>query len=245
MTIKDMHYDFKKKFNKIDSQQNKNLLIPEIDWTLEEAQNVYVDIIAQPRLRTYMGFEKSQKNTEDIRTLVVTDHCSNIPTFTQIEGQPFPLSNTISLPTDYRYFIKGDIFISKGICTNVKARLHIREHDDEFEESDFDSSSFEWRNVNGLFTQTGIKIYSDGTFAHNRACISYIRKPRRIHNAEDYAGGSYTLPSGQVLTGSVSCELPEHTHSEIVDIAVLIATGELQVPDYQIKQSKVGLNFLK
>ena len=46
-----MHYDFKKKLNKIDSQQKKNLLIPEIDWTLNEAQNLYVDIIAQPRFK--------------------------------------------------------------------------------------------------------------------------------------------------------------------------------------------------
>ena len=35
---------------------------------------------------------------------------------------------------------------------------------------------------------------------------------------------------------------PEHTHKEIVDIAVLLATGEMQLPDYQIKQAKVNLN---
>ena len=48
MTIQDMHYDFKKKLNKIDSQQNRNLLIPEIDWTLNEAQELFVKITAFP-----------------------------------------------------------------------------------------------------------------------------------------------------------------------------------------------------
>jgi len=39
MTTKEMHYDFKQKFNKIDSQKNKGLLVPEIDWLLNEALN--------------------------------------------------------------------------------------------------------------------------------------------------------------------------------------------------------------
>ena len=38
MNISEMHYDFKKKLNKVDSEQNRNLLVPEIDWALNEAQ---------------------------------------------------------------------------------------------------------------------------------------------------------------------------------------------------------------
>ena len=30
MNIREMHYDFKKKFNKTDIQKNRNLLVPEI-----------------------------------------------------------------------------------------------------------------------------------------------------------------------------------------------------------------------
>jgi hypothetical protein len=56
---------------------------------------------------------------------------------------------------------------------------------------------------------------------------------------------SYTLPDGTVLVGSQDCELPEHTHREIVDIAVLITTGDLQSGDYQLKQAKLNLNQIK
>ena len=63
-----------------------------------------------------------------------------------------------------------------------------------------------------------------------------------IHNAEDFRAGGYKLPSGILLTGSNDCILPEHTHREIVDIAVLLATGEMQLPDLQAKQAKVNLN---
>lgn len=237
MTIKDMHYDFKKKLNKVDSQQYRNLLIPEIDWVLNEAQNIFVDLVAEPRIRTYLGFEKSQKNIDDIRTIVVNNYCSDV------------VDNIVTLPEDYLYFIKGKVEMSRENCTPVYASFKVREHDDEFENSPFDKSSYRWREVNGLFTDTGIKLFDDGTFTNTEFCLSYIRKPSYIHNAEDFrsstSSGSYNLPSGETLTGHQNCDLPEHTHREIVDIAVMITSGEIQAPDYQIKYAKLGLNFLK
>jgi len=230
MTIKDMHYDFKKKLNKIDSQQNRNLLIPEIDWALNEAQELFVKMIAQPRIKSYLGFEMSQRSIDDIRTIVVKNNCLNI------------INNTATLPSNYWHFVKGRVEMSKGTCSNVKGKFHLRQHDDEFEESPFDNSNFEWRTVNGLFYEGGIKVHTDGTFTVNKLCVDYIRKTNYIHNAVDFRGGTYKLPSGTILTGSVNSELPEHTHREIVDIAVLIVTGEIQSPDYEIKMNKLKFN---
>lgn len=231
MTIKEMHYDFKNKVNKVDSQQNENLKIPELDWILNEAQELFIKIIAQPRIKSYLGFETSQRTIDDIRTIVVNNEPVNI------------ISNTSSLPDNYLHFIKAEIEMSKGKCKDVRGRVHIRQHDDEFEESPFDRSSFEWRTVNAVFYEKGVKFYTDETFELSKMYLSYIRKPRLIHNAKDYRGGSYQLLSGDVLTGSVDCELPEHTHREIVDIAVLLFTGQL-IPDYQAKVAKLNLNNL-
>lgn len=233
MTIKDMHYDFKKKLNKVDSQQNRNLLIPEIDWALNEALEIYVKIIAQPRIKSYFGFEVNQRSIDDIRTLVVNNQCLNV------------INNVVALPVNYWHYIKGNITMSKGSCTNVKGNFHLRQHDDDFENSPFDKSSFEWRSVNGVFFEGGIKVYDDGTFTNNQLCISYIKKHPYIHNAQDFRTGTYKLPSGIILTGTANCILPEHTHREIVDIAVLLVTGEIQGQDYQIKLNKLNLNQLK
>ncbi len=232
MTIKDMHYDFKKKYNKIDSQQNRNLLIPEIDWTLNEAYELYVKMIAQPRTKSYLGFEVNQRSIDDIRTIVINNNCLNV------------VNNVVTLPIDYWHYVKGHADISKGTCLNVRAKFHVRQHDDDFENSPFDNSNFEWRTVNGLFYQNGIQVYTDGTFKVNKVCIDYIKKLTYIHNAEDFRGGTYKLPSGVTLTGSVNCELPEHTHREIVDIAVLLASGEIQSPGYELNINKLKLNQL-
>lgn len=233
MTIKDMHYDFKKKMNKVDSQQYRNLLIPEIDWALNEAQELFVKMVAEPRLRSHLGFEKSQRNIDDIRTLVVNNNCLDV------------LNETVSLPEDYWHFIKANTEMSKGDCTAIKGKFHVRQHDDDFENSPFDKSSFEWRTVNGVFYENGVKFYTDGSFSVDKFCVSYIKKPSYIHNAEDFRNGTYSLPSGVALSGSVNCELPDHTHREIVDIAVLLVSGEIGTPDYQVKLNKLGFNNLK
>ena len=53
--------------------------------------------------------------------------------------------------------------------------------------------------------------------------------------------GSYKLPSGIVLTGHQNCELPEHTHREIVDLAVLITSMDLSLQESPLKKEKMNL----
>lgn len=230
MNIKEMHYDFKRKFNKIDSQQNRNLLVPEIDQYLNEAEDIFKKTIAEPRFRTKLGFESSQRNIDSIRSIVETDCYS-------------PEENLIYLlPDDYQYYVRGRVEISKGTCTGRKAVLIPREHDDEFEEDVYTRSSFEWKRVNALFNSDGILLHTDNTFTIDNVCVTYLRKTAFMHNAEAYRVGGYLLPSGELLTGFSNCELPENTHREIVDIAVMLASGEIQASDFQLKLNKLNLN---
>ena len=99
--------------------------------------------------------------------------------------------------------------------------------------------------VNGIFFDGGIKFYDDGTFTINSFCLDYIKTLRYIHNAANFRGGSYNSLDGTLLTGTVDCELPNHTHREIVDIATLILTGALQIPDYQVKMNKLKIENFK
>lgn len=231
MTIQDMHYDFKTKLNKIDSQQYRNLRIPEIDWKLNEAQELFVKLVANPRLKSGLGFETSQRTIDDIRSIVVDNYTRNVDA-----------NGVVILPADYWSFISAKTTMTKGVCTGFEASIRIKQHDDEYEKSPFDSSSFEWREVNGVFINEGLKLFTDGTFVNNVATISYIKKLEYINYSEGFGSGSYNLPNGDVLAGNVNCTLPIHTHREIVDIAVLIATADLQLPDWEQKQAKVNLN---
>jgi hypothetical protein len=232
MNIQNMHYDFKMKLQKVDSENYRNFRIPEIDWALNEGMDLFIKMVANPRLRNRLGFEVVQRNRDDIRTLVkkATINITN---------------NISSLPNDYRHFLRGVVRMSKNPCGVAEGRLYVRQHDDEFQESPYDSSSYEWREVNCVFNQDGIEFFTDGTFTVDQATISYIRNPLYMHNAAGFTGGTYNLPDNTTLSGTQNCELPEQTHREIVDIAVLIVTGQIQMPDYQIKLAKLNLNNLK
>lgn len=238
MTIQEMHYDVKMKLNKLDSQQHRNLIIPQIDWLLNEAQELFVKMVAEPRMASHYGFEIGQRTWMDIRTVV-------------IEGEPIiPNEKNIAiLPKNFWFFISAYCNMKKGECNKNSHKIFIRQQDDDFENSPFDRSSFEWKTVNGVFNKEGLKLYTND-FTISEVYLTYIKKLKYIHNAAGFSTEGYSLPGGfnpnteeaASLTGFENCELPDSTHREIVDIAVLIATGQLQIPDYQIKKDKISFN---
>jgi len=230
-----MHYDLKYKLNKVDSQQYRNLRVPEIDWVLNEAYEIYIKSIAEPRQKNNLGFETSQRSIDDIRVLV--EDAVEINTVTNATLTYAPL------PVDYMFYLSSDIIMNKPSCGDRKVKGLLKQHDDYLLGNYLYKSSYEWGTVNIRFYSAGIRIFNDTTFTTPKLILDYIRKPAYIHNAEDFLPTqSYKLPDGTILSGTQDCELPEHTHREIVDIAVLILTGNLQIPDYQIKQAKLNLN---
>lgn len=229
MTVQDMHYDFKMKFNKIDSQKNRNLRIQEIDWILNEAEQIFVKLVAYPRMFTHLGFETNQRTIEDIREII--NNSVITPSF-----------NQIVFPTVYQYFLKGICYISKGTCKNKEAKFIPIQYDDD-DTSSFHKSDFDWREVVGRFNKQGIELLVND-FVVESFKLTYIKKRPYICFPTGTSQGTYTLPSGVVLTENQNCELSEITHSEIVDIAVMLAAGKIQASDFQIRMAKLSVNQL-
>lgn len=232
-----MHYDFKQKLNKIDSQQYRNLKIPEIDWKLNEAIDLYIKIVAEPKTRNSFGFETSQRVIDDLSPLVENNASLAVATIATTDDF------VATLPADYRHFASFDtIGMTSTGCTTTADKVYVRQHDDDFQQSPFDKSSLLWREVNVRFYEAGIRLFTSGEFTVSSVSINYIKQHPVVHNAGDYTGGTYTLLDGTVLTTTQDCILPPHTHREIVDLAVMITTGDLQIPDYKVKQSKLSYN---
>lgn len=239
MTIREMHYDLKVRLNKLDSSQYRNIRIPEIDRKLNEAANLLVRSIAFPRIAENIGFEKNQRTIDDIRTIVVDDFTINTTTTDNIS---FYATLPALSPKIYEYYIDSKAMALKGSCTLKPCDVIIRRHGDKHENSPFDESSFEWREVNAHFVGNTIRYFSDGTFLIPNIKLDFIKKMAYMHNAQDFPGATYTLPNGTVLTGFVNCELPDIIHSEVLDLAVLIISGEINTADLQFKMMKQQLN---
>lgn len=234
MNIKEMQYDLKLKLNKIDSSQYKNLQIPEMDWKINEAINIITKNIVQPRFSQITGFELNQRNIDDIRTLVI-DNKQLSPTV--VDSTTY----YVALPDDYLFYVSSNTNLKKDKCLKSNIRCTVRSHGDLFQVSPFDRSNFEWEDINITFYEKGIKIYTDGTFNIEDFHLDYVRKPIIVHNAEDHSPTGYRDLSGNMLTGFQNCDLPDHLHGEIIDLTVLLITGDLST-NYQIKKEKLNIN---
>ena len=59
LNVQEMHYDFKIKFNKLDSNDYRDFQVPEIDWLLNEAQEIFLKQRYGINNTTQKGFEGS------------------------------------------------------------------------------------------------------------------------------------------------------------------------------------------
>lgn len=235
MNIKEQHYDFKQKLNKIDSQKYRNLQVPEIDWKLNEARELFVKMVAEPRRYSHLGFETNQRVIDDIRNLVV--HDPMVPA----------IDNVLPLPYGYWFHLRMKPTVSSDTCPAIKfnKNVTIRQHDDDYADSPFDRSDYKWRTINGVFNEQGIVLADDNTSLKvHHVEFAYIRKLTWVHNAEDHIGGSYKLPGGQSLTGTQD-DTELTAHREIVDIAVRIAMGEIESQlGQRYSTEKMNMNHL-
>lgn len=236
MQIQDMHYDFKQKLNKIDSQLYRNLKIQEIDWKLNEGMEVFIKTIAEPRYSDALGVEVNQRLIDELYSIVKERQLLTITPFGDNK------SYIAALPVDYWFLLDIQAIASKGSCIGIELKTNERRHDDQPEDSPFDDSNFEWGETNFRFFNGGVRFFTDGTFSIDKIYLDYLIHPPYIHYAAGVIGGQYKMPNGTLLTGTQDCILPQGTHREIVDMAVLITTGDLNMSDYQIKMAKLKLN---
>lgn len=221
MHIADWHQDFKQKINKVDTQVNPDLRIPEIDWIFNEALLIYID----QKLKL---FELNQDVIDDINILVKSKE-------KETENNIYPLES------DYYSYVRCDVYASKNSCKDVKLNTRIVQHNDLYDVSPFDKSSFEFRFINGVFNEKGLEFKVED-FTIDKAEMVYIKKHPYIHYAEGYSSSGYKLPSGVLLTGFQDCILPEKTHRQIIDIAVYLAKSQLQINDLNLEKEKITMN---
>lgn len=266
MSIKQMHYSFKQKLNKIDSNQNINFRIPEIDNILREAELMYIQQRVQKSNFDLKGtFELTNKITDDLRSIIKT---IDIDVLTN-EGNKY----IVNLPDDYLYYLKSEVNATKASNSNILKGLYT--HSTE-ELNNFNTSSFEWSEVNVKILNNRLEIYSDNTFVINKVYLTYIKKPITCHNAEDFSGSVNVLGSdiktyystynripknlildinlldndtnypikgyksltGELRFGYVDSELPYHTLDQIVDLAVINTIGNIET-DVNLQNNKI------
>ena len=220
-----MHTEFKFLMDKIDSASNPLFLETEIDRLLNIAQDKFVTKRAFGNNPRRTSFEEDQKRRDDLRTLIVQSNLTAIDN--PINAKPN--SQHFSLPDHYRHAINEEALLyAEETGTNyrrvsVKPITHDRYNkiiDDPF-------------NKPHKNTVYRLGFGDDGNICElvhgedqkiSIYYLRYLKEPLQIQIGQD-------------------CILPDHTHREIIRMAVVEALEGIESPRYQ--SSKIELNEIE
>jgi len=239
MTIEEAHYQFRLSMDRIDTLSNPDFNKAEVDWLLNEAQDIFIkqriSALSNPKR---LGFEASQKRIDDLSTLVVKYPLQ--PAITPTLDSGVYEVDLAELLYTYLHFLSGYCDLQVDATCTKQVLLKFVQHDDYREalSDPFNSPSLEYipfnygRSSSTDHVSTSIYIYpSDYTITN--VYLEYLKRPQRV------SFGNYTYING-VVYPATTFELPEHTHSEIIDIATQIASLAIENPEYiQLRNQKV------
>jgi len=225
MNVQEMHIEFKITLDKVDSQAYPEFLDGEIDFFLNEAQMRFIKQRYGMNNNSRRGFEESQKRTDDLKNLVKSKFCQISPvTYYQELGENTvrvdintlfdDAALTIPSTDKYMFYLKSVARTCIGNCCNT-FRVKLVQHDDlnSIIADPFNKPSAE-RPI--LFFEDGIIFaWAGNNVTFKDVLVTFIKDPVKINL------GTYTGPAQ-------NCELSEHTHKEIIQMAVTIALENIE-----------------
>lgn len=240
MTILEMHYDFDLKIDRVASFSKEDFNRAEKDWLLNEGQLVLLKRKYGINNVYQSGFEMSQKRIDDLSSLHIKFPLqSELSLITHNGVYELELS---SLAYPYLFLTRGWVKASSEDCDDIRIKMREIQNDDleDLLDDPFNKPSTEFIPVNfgrssDIDGGTSIYLYP-GTLTLNSAFVEYLKQPNRLNF------GGYTYLDGTVYT-QTSSDMPTQVHPEIVDMAVAIASGIIEHPNYvQLKERKVFNN---
>lgn len=223
-----LHYDFIRKFNRINSASGRYISVAERDSYLTEAYHIYFEnraalVDVNPLVRN------------DLRQFEIKRECI---TPSRNNGE----SSFIPYPENFYSLLRTATIASTDECGEEKELLTHKIQSDDISESlksPFWKPSYEYEETFADEAQDGLYIYHNGVFNIIRVCIDYLKKPGVIRAPSLAINGNYIDANGETVTQDVDLELDStFAWRKITDIAVLIAARD--VSDVQEFESQLG-----
>jgi len=222
-----MHIEFKLLMDKAGEGGAPSFTTSEIDRFLNMSQDRFVTKRAFGNNPRRTGFEEDQKRRDDLRVLINEEHL----TLAADSDVNKPNAAFYNLPTNYRHSIQEEAFIitegvsDSGRRVSVKPITHDRYNkiiNDPFNKPDKDTV---YRLGYGGSTHGNhVELICGENQSVSIYYLRYLKNPPQISTDQD-------------------CVLAEHTHREIIRMAVVDALETVEQPRYQ--SSKIELNEIE
>lgn len=227
MTVQELHYAVDQGLQKVGSYAYDNFLSDEIDYWLNRAQERFIKdrAFVESDIKG-LGFAGSQKRLDDLRNIITLNYTDDAAAVPGIESQQY------DLPLDYMFMVNLRARIYRNRCkpadtTGPLFTVPVRivnnaqvwfMQQDPFSRSQIDTPL-------ATLSQDDITVYQNNeSFILEGIALDYIRTPREID-----------------LQLNQTSELADHTHQEIVDMAVKNILEAIESPRYQSSANELNL----
>ncbi|MCA9386946.1 hypothetical protein KC669_02840 [Candidatus Dojkabacteria bacterium] len=235
--VKRLHVLFKQKYNKIDSNHNKDFPSAFIDDFLYEAALDYVDIFGssdQKKAQKY-GFEVTQQRIDMLSTLVVDIHDGENPLLPINEISEYGFRKyEFELGTQEKPYMKKVRLYAGSSCGFIN--IDLEQHGDlNIVLTDaYQKPSTKWRRLVGVIKKTSnlnkssLFVYSDNELTGLYG--EYIKRPNKPffggYDTLEYLNGDVLYPSA--TSSPIDIDIPDTYCDLLVDIAVQNVSGNLK-----------------
>lgn len=229
MTNTEMILEFKLTFDKVDSSSYPGFEAEEIYFFLNEAQERLVKNRYGRNNLYKSGFEEIQKRTDDLSNIVVTNYAAVTSVSTETNTFKIDIS---SLYTDeahvtpstetYMFYLRGRPRVVKSGCVSKyinKTKLVQQDDLPYMLEDPYNKPTLLEPII--YFERGDIYLVTDGTFTVDKCKLTYIKRPAIIDDV-------------------TNCELAEHLHKEIVQLAVNVALESIESPRQQTQGNQLN-----
>lgn len=225
MTITEAHIEFRQSLDKLNSSSYPDFETEQVDYFLNDAYLRFVKTRYSGNNILKESFESVQKRIDDLRMLVKTEFCQI--TTNSIEENEYLASLTnlyttearnISSTNKYMLYLRGNVKVNSTRCGSGYKSIDIIKQDeiDIVKTHPFRKSTY--HEPVGYFIGDKISIMTDGTFTVDNFKLTYLKYPTPVS-----------------LGSNITFETAEHTHKEIVELAVYLALENVESPRQQTK----------
>lgn len=227
MTIREMQYTFGIQLNQFNTALQ--LESDDIEYWLNKSQEEFVKTRFNGINRERAAFEQTQQRIDDLRVLIEPNKDISTIYTREFTLDGFYVDSAI-LPNNYMFLLNQKSICNyncRGIEFNVDSitspeQRAVYKRIPKNDESIVTTQSNRYSQTQTIHTLLSdpfnttkvtspltvvhgnrIDVYTDKTFIVDKVIIDYLRLPRKMN-----------------IKDNVSCELPEHTHKEIIQLAV-------------------------
>jgi hypothetical protein len=168
MNLKTVSAKMDLRLNKAASGDYDNLWSYQKQEAFNKAVNDWVRRQKHGTNQSREGDEETSMRVDDLQVLLKKDNLTVIDKGLYVRSQ--------SLPTDYLYYKRCTPIVSKGSCSNVNMKSHLKE---EANVDDLISMcSFDFEETFHTIAGNRILLYHNKDFTVNKIELTYYRKPK-------------------------------------------------------------------